>query len=343
MIALILAGGSGTRFWPLSTEELPKQYLTLFEGKSMLKLTYERLLSFIPKENIFVVTTHEQIPLVYEYLPELNACQIIDEPCPRNTGPCIALSITTLLWNYNREERVLVLPADHYIPETQKFKDAVLRADELAKGNYLITFGIKPTYPATGYGYIEIGEKIKYEMFHVKHFKEKPNREIAETFLNSGNYLWNSGMFCFSIFNMIESFEKYNKECFDKIVELSVNKDPKQKKEFYEKLDKIPIDVAIFEKADNIGVIPLDFIWSDVGNWSALSDLMIKDSKGNFFKGESFTLNSKNNSVFSIKFIAMMGVDDLVVVETDDSILITKKSYSEKVGTISEYIKEKKK
>ena len=334
MIALILAGGSGTRFWPLSTDKLQKQFLTLFDNKSMLKLTYERLLSFLPKENIFVVTTYDQVPLVYDYLPELNVCQLIVEPCGMNTGPCIALSIAYLLWNYNREERVLVLPADHYIPDTEMFKEYINKADELAKDNILITFGIKPTYPATGYGYIEQGEKITDGMFHVKQFKEKPNFELAKIFLEHGNYLWNSGIFCFSIFSIIQSFEKYCKSLFEKVVEVSCINDIKIKKQKYSEIQKLSIDIEIFEKADNVAVIPVDFIWSDVGNWSSLHDLMVKDENNNYFTNSSFSLNSKNNYIKSNKFVALIGIENLIFVETDDSILICNKNDAELVKEI---------
>ena len=334
MIALIMAGGSGKRFWPLSNDNLPKQYLTLFDKKSMLKLAYERMLPFIKKDDIYIVTTHEQVPLVYDYLPEINSCQIIAEPCAMNTGPCIALSVANFLWNYSRDERVLVVPADHYIPDIEKFGEAIIEADKRAKEDFIIIFGIKPTYPATGFGYIETGNFVKDNVFHVKHFKEKPDKEMAVTFLNKGNYYWNSGMFCFSIFSIIKAFEKHNKEIFDKAVEVSCIKDLKEKREKYKTLPILPFDISVLEKADNVLTILGDFTWSDVGNWSSLSDLMVKDENNNYSKGKSQYINSHNNSVFSKKFTALIGVDDLIIVETANSILVCKKEDAELVKNL---------
>jgi len=332
LIALILAGGKGTRFWPLSTPELPKQYLKLFEKKSMLKLTYERLTRFLNKENIFVITTHEQVPLIYDFLPEMNTSQIIAEPCGRNTAPCIALSIANFLWNFKREERVLVLPSDHYIPDIDNFISDIQRADNLAKNDFLVTFGIKPSFPATGYGYIEVGEFYEDGAFHVKQFKEKPDIKTAKIFIKRGNFLWNSGIFCFSIFNMINSFEKYNKEIFDKAVEVSCLKDLNDKRKHYSLIQNISIDSALFEKADNVLVLPASFSWSDVGNWSSFSDLLEKDHNHNFSRGKLKSIDSFNNSIFSKKKISLIGVKDLIVVETKDAILVCKKEKADLVG-----------
>ena len=212
------------------------------------------------------------------------------------------------------------------------------KADELAKQNYLITFGVRPTYPATGFGYIEAGEKYSDCAFHVKQFKEKPDIATAKTFLSKENFYWNSGMFCFSIFNIIESFDKINKEMFEKAVEVSCIKDIKKKLDQYKAFQKIPIDIAIFEKADNIVVMPIDFLWSDVGNWASLSDLMPRDGKDNYFSGDSFSFNSKGNSIFSKKQVALIGVDDLILVETEDSILICKKDDAEFVKNVPSQI-----
>ena len=334
MIALILAGGSGTRFWPLSNERLPKQYLTLFENKSMLKLTYERLAYFIPKEHIYVVTTHEQVPLVYDYLPEMSSCQIIPEPCAMNTCACIAYSIANFLWNYPRNEKVLIVPADHYIPDKESFKNAVLQSEICNDNDYLMLFGIKPTYAATGYGYVEIGDNIQNSLFHVKQFKEKPHKELADEYFNSKKFYWNSGIFCFSLFSIINSFDTYNKELFERTIEISCIKNHKEKKEEYSKLEKLSIDVSIFEKANNIIINIVDFEWSDVGNWSSLSELMERDNNNNYFQGKNYALNSFGNSVFSKKEVALLGVDDLIIVETDNEILVCKKEFSEYVKYI---------
>jgi mannose-1-phosphate guanylyltransferase len=344
MLSLIMAGGSGTRFWPQSRESLPKQFLKLFNNKSMLRLTYERLLSFIESKDIYIVTAQGQVELIKEHLPELTSEQIIIEPMGMNTAPCIALATLYLQARYNSNEPMLVLPADHYIPDIDAFSGAMSTALKVAQEhNYLITFGIIPTYPATGYGYIETGKGFLPKMFHVKHFKEKPDLATALGFLEQKNYLWNSGMFCWNIATILDSFHKYNADILRVADKTLQENDRNKQKEIYKTIPKTPIDIAILEKADNVITMPLNFTWSDVGNWFSLSELMPKDEYNNYFANNGYVIDSEGNSVFVDKFTALIDVSNLLVIDTHDALLITHRDRGEAVKQVVEYLKENKK
>ena len=340
MIALIMAGGSGTRFWPLSRENNPKQFLKLFNNKSMIRLTYERIIPFISPNDIYVVTTQSQVSLINEHIPELTPTQIIIEPCGMNTAPCIALSAIYLSRLYDSSEKMIVLPADHYISDSEAFRNSIKTAIELSNDENIITFGVTPTYPATGYGYIEAGEKISERMFLVKHFKEKPNLQAATEFLSKGNFYWNAGMFCWTIKSIITQFNLHCPEI------ISIASGTLNETEYanilkhYLTMPKMPIDIAILEKSDNVFVLPVAYAWSDVGNWHSLSELQSKDENNNHFLYDSFSLDSCNNSVITNKFIALIGVSNLIIVDTDDSILILDKNRAENVKQISEFLKK---
>lgn len=340
MIGLIMAGGSGTRFWPESRQSLPKQFLKLFNNKSMLRLTYERISTFIENKDIYIVTTQSQVPLILEHIPELSITQIIVEPYGMNTAPCIALSAVYLEKLYDKSKSILVLPADHYIPETEAFKTAMLKASDASKNHKLVTFGIVPNYPATGYGYIETDAEYSDGMFHVKQFKEKPDFSTASEFLARKNFYWNSGMFCWTIESIIDSFTKYQPEILQIAHEVINEIDLDKQKCLYKKMSKAPIDIAIMEKANNVIVQTVSFTWSDVGNWFSLSELMPKNEDSNYFKSDNYSENSANNSVFSNKFTALIGVNDVIIVDTKDALLVINKKESEKVKQVVDYLKE---
>ncbi|HQP84506.1 MAG TPA: mannose-1-phosphate guanylyltransferase, partial [Candidatus Syntrophosphaera thermopropionivorans] len=209
MIALIMAGGSGTRFWPLSRASLPKQYLRILGDKSMLQLTFERLETLVPPEKVYVVTSSSQAILVKEHLPELPPENIIIEPFGMNTAPCIALSVEYLSALYNENETMVVLPADHIIKDTDAFIAALKKAETAAQKGMLITFGIVPDYPATGYGYIEKGEELEEGIFSVKQFKEKPELDTAKEFLRQGTFFWNSGIFCWTLSSIHKALKEF--------------------------------------------------------------------------------------------------------------------------------------
>lgn len=345
MIAVIMAGGSGTRFWPLSKESKPKQYLQLFSDKTMLRKTVERLYPLIGPEKIYIVSTASQKELIRENVPEIPEENLIVEPVGRNTAPCIALSAVYLAGKYSPQENMLVLPSDHVIIEQDVFLASLKQASEAADKGYLVTFGIKPDYPATGYGYIESGEALDKNTYKISNFKEKPDYKTAKSFLDAGNYYWNSGMFMWNLGTIIESFQQYApsiiEPVFD-IVDLYNKKETDQSiGKLYADIPKQPVDVAIMEKSTKGVVIPVNYHWSDVGSWRAVSELQEKDKNNSTLPEKSIVIQSEDNYVHSKKLIALIDVNDLIVVETDDALLIADKASAEKVKDVVETIKKR--
>jgi len=349
MIALIMAGGVGTRFWPLSTKSKPKQFLNILGKRSMIQQTVDRILPLIEYKDIYVVTNCEQTELVKEHLPKIPEENIIAEPYGRNTAACIGFGAILLSDKYTAGETMLVLPADHYIGKPDKFLEIVSFAAKFAReSENLITFGIQPSFPATGYGYIESGEKIsiqKFPIFQVKRFKEKPDFETAKAFLHSGNFSWNSGMFLWTFGSILEAFKKYMPDLYHQLVKIRTlwgqNKKSEIKK-IYQSLQSIPIDIGVMEKADNAAVVPVDIDWNDIGSWKAVYDMMPKDEKRNYFSGNIISLNSKDSYVLSEnekKVIALAGVENLIVVDTKDALLICKKENAQDVKKIVEILR----
>jgi mannose-1-phosphate guanylyltransferase len=334
MIALIIAGGSGTRFWPLSTEALPKQFLRLIDDRSMIQLTYDRIKHFVKSEDIYVITTKNQSNLVAEHLREIPVENILTEPFGMNTAPCIGYASYILSERYSLSEITLVIPADHYIPDVSAFHKAINSGCEAVLDNRLLLYGIIPTYPATGYGYIEKGDSYNSDMFHVKQFKEKPDIDTALEMLSKRNFLWNSGMFCWKLSTVLESFNKYCPlviEISHKLVQ--TNRDEEIHK-LYSQMPRLPIDIAIMEQADNVVVLPVNYAWSDVGSWLSISQLKQTDEKGNYIQGKGFVQDSTNNAVFSEKSVALLGVSDLIIVESENGLLVMHKDSAEKVKNI---------
>jgi len=346
MIAVIMAGGSGTRFWPLSRESRPKQYLQLFSEKTMLQKTVERLYPIIGPERIYIVSTQRQKDQIKENIPEIPDQNLIVEPVGRNTAPCIALSAAYLEKIYKSSETMFVLPSDHIIIEQDIFISSIKTAKKAADEGYLVTFGIKPDYPATGYGYIESGDVINGNIYHINKFKEKPDYKTAKNFLKEGNYFWNSGMFMWNISSIISSFNEFAPEIINpvkKIIALSSKPDETDDIEnMYAKIPKIPVDIAIMEKSDKGVVVPVDYHWNDVGSWRAVSELQEKDSDNNTLPPKNIVIQSQDNYVHSKKLVALVDVNDLIVVDTDDAILIVDKGSAEKVKDVVEIIKKNK-
>jgi len=345
MIALIMAGGAGTRFWPESRRSLPKQFLKVTGERSMLQLTVDRIQSKIPIRDIYIVTAASQVPLVQEHLPELPLENIIIEPFGMNTAPCIALSTYYLMQRYPLDETVLVLPADHVIRDTGAFLSGLDTAEIPARNGMLVTFGIVPDYPATGYGYIEAGQPDQDNVCPVTRFKEKPDPETAASFLRQGNFFWNSGMFCWTLATIREAFETHTPAMVQVMTEIrklwqasgtNANID-----ELYRQMPKQPIDIAIMEPAANRVVIPVDIGWSDVGGWKALSELAYGDEQGNFFQSPGLAISARDNYIRSNKFTAVIGLDDICVIETPDSLLITTKAKAEEVKKVVDMLAAK--
>ena len=344
MIALIMAGGVGTRFWPASTRSFPKQYLPILGDKSMIQVTFERLLPLIQAQDIYVVTSQDQVHLVKEHLQEMPEENIIVEPVGMNTAPCLALSLSYLGRRYPPDTAMVVLPADHYIRDTKSFLKSLKVAEKAAAKGMLVTFGIKPSYPATGYGYIQAGEELELGIQAVQQFKEKPDLQTAISFLQQGNFYWNSGMFCWTLETLKRTFASYLPEALSLAGTITEAREAgaESKDELYFQMPKLPIDIAIMEKAANRAVIPVDYGWSDVGSWEALANISDKDEDGNSFKSGGLALNSKDNYVHTSKFTALIDVEDLCIVEGKDALLICPKRSSESVRQLVDLLKKEK-
>ncbi len=340
MIALIMAGGSGTRFWPLSRKSRPKQFLNITGDESMIQLTVNRLAPLIDINDIYIVTSADQALLVQEHLPHLPSENIIIEPFGRNTAPCIALSNLYLSKKYASDECVLVLPADHVIKEHDVFIKSLHTAAVAAAKNNLVTFGITPSYPATGYGYIEAAPPGPDTFQNVLKFKEKPAKALAEKFLAAGNFYWNSGMFMWRLDTIQACFNKYLPQTNELLEQIDTRWQAAgvaaDISDIYALMPRVPIDIGIMEKAEKHVVIPVDYTWSDVGGWKALYELQAADNKVNVANTLLTQIDSKANYVYASKPVALIGVDDLVIVETADAILIAKKDRAEEVKKIYE-------
>lgn len=335
LCALIMAGGKGTRFWPLSTEEKPKQFLNLIGEDTMIQMTVNRIKPIIPIDRIFVCTGEKYVDLVKEQLPELPETNIIVEPEGRNTTPCIALS-SFIIKRYYKDANMVVLPSDHLIKDEEEFRNIIESANDFIDSNQdsIITLGMQPTRSETGYGYIKYGTEERKRCSHtivkVDAFVEKPNKEKAEKYLCDGNYLWNGGMFIWSIDNILNQISKYSPDTYNSLEKLSEAKENEVQSIInskYSKTEAISIDYAVLEKSKDIYVIPSDFGWDDVGSWEALDRYRDKDEAGNVLVGNTKTLNGENNLVISSNnSVVVEGLSDIYVIENDGKILVGHKS-----------------
>ena len=345
LATLIMAGGSGTRFWPMSREKNPKQYLKIISDNSMIRMTFDRLSTITEGKDAYVVTSEKQCPLVKRELPELPHSNIIIEPFGMNTAPAIGLSAMLMSRRYKGDDIMLVLPSDHVIEDIDNFRASITPAMNFAGAGYLVTFGIKPSYPATGYGYIESGKNLGAG-FNVNCFKEKPDLKTATEFLEKGNYYWNSGMFVWRIDTILSAYRQFAPGIYEILIEIAALWDEKGENAdisaLYSKMPKIPVDIGIMERAERRAVIPVDYGWSDVGGWKALAELMEHDKDGNVLLCKNEVIDSKSNYVNSSKMVALIGVNNLVIIETPDAILIADKDKSELVKEIVGALQRKK-
>jgi mannose-1-phosphate guanylyltransferase len=345
---VIMAGGIGTRFWPKSRTNFPKQFLDILNiGKTLIQSTFDRFSSFIPLENIYVVTSEEYVNIVKKQLPELPLQNILAEPSRKNTAPCIAY-ISFKLTKLDPNALLIVAPADHLISDTIAFKKVCLEALSFTnKHNAIITLGIKPTYPNTGYGYIQYeGYPVSDNVFKVKTFTEKPNLELAKTFIASGEFLWNAGIFMWQVKHIITAFEKHLPELFDLFVsqkeKLNTPEENAALQQIYPYSASVSIDVGIMEKADNVYVIPSSFGWSDLGTWNSAYENLNKDNHDNAVTSTNVMLINTTNSIVHTnegKLIVIQGLKDYIVVDTDDVLLICQK---DKEQEIKEYVSDVK-
>lgn len=341
--AIIMAGGSGTRFWPLSRKALPKQFLSLFGGSSLLRQTYERIRPLFPDERIIVVTNSQYINLVQAQLPELQADNIIGEIAAKNTAPCVAMAASIIL-QADPDAVMAVLPSDHSIADDDSFREILqLSMNKASTTGALFTIGIQPDRPETGYGYIQYDRvsTATSPVFAVKTFAEKPDLDTAKSFLKSGDFLWNSGMFVWRADAIMKEFDAHlpsvSRLCSEMIDSLGSTTRQAAIDSFYRSVVSISIDYGIMEKAGDVRVIPATIGWSDVGSWHAAWQLAEKDDDGNSINGSLVEMvGSKNSYVRNTgdKLIALVGMDDVIVVDTDDAILIMPREKSQEIRTL---------
>lgn len=336
--SIILAGGSGTRLWPLSREEYPKQFSSIIGNDSLLQSTYKRLLHHFGQENISVVVGDNHIFEVNRHLKEINIDKsenIITEPLGRNTAPAILYGTLKILSGVD-DALIFVFPADHVIEDSTAFENAIEGAGVLAHEGYIVTFGIKPQYPETGYGYIEGGDPVEEGGLKIKRFVEKPNEEKAVEYMNSGNYFWNGGIFAFKASTILKEFHKHAPEIIG-LLGSGKNTD----ETVYSKLPNISFDYAIMEKTDCGAVLPVSFKWSDVGSWKSVFDFLPKENNNNVLKGDVVAKNSKNCLIQGDRrLIVANGLSDIAVVDTDDAVLISHIDHSSNVKSIVNELKE---
>lgn len=347
LCALIMAGGKGERFWPLSTDEKPKQFLSLLGEDTMIQMTVKRLLKIIPFERIFIVTGKRYISLVKEQLPLLPDRNIIIEPVGKNTAPCIGLS-AFIIDKYYKNSTIAVLPSDHLIKNEQKFIDTLAVADKFVDSNQqaIVTIGMKPDRPETGYGYIKYDDTYMnidtYELRKVEKFVEKPNAEKATEYLKQGNFLWNGGIFIWKTSTILKLTKKYLNNTYEILSEIATTEDEEFQnilEEKYRKVDSISVDYGIMEKADNIYVIPSDFGWDDVGTWYSVERVREKDLNNNVCSGKVTAINSHNNIIIgSLKPIVVVGLDNIFAVESDDMIFVGNKEIINNIKDIKNEI-----
>lgn len=342
MIPVILSGGAGTRLWPLSRKMYPKQFIDLVSEHTLFQETLIRLKNLSIDAPIIVCNEEHRFTAA-ENLQQIGIgdAKIVLEPAGRNTAPAIAAAAHVAILS-DKDAILLVLPADHTITNVEAFQKAVLQAHELAQNDKLVTFGIKPAYAHTGYGYIEKGRALQNDAYAIKDFKEKPESKTAEEFFNSNDYLWNSGMFCFKASVILDELKKHSPEIVKHTKE-SVKKAVtdldflRLDKDYFEQCENISIDYAVMEKTSLGAIISLDVGWNDIGSWDALWDSLDKDSDGNSLQGDVIAKDSRNNLVIgNDRLVSILGAENLIIVDTQDALLVADKSRSQNIKSIVE-------
>lgn len=340
---VILAGGAGSRFWPISSEELPKQFLDILGcGRTLIQLTLERFNGLIPKENVWVVTAEKYREIVMEQLPEIPSGNILCEPCRRNTAPCICY-VSWKIKKLNTKANIVVSPSDHLVVDIQAFQSAI--DDSLsfaAETDAVVTLGLKPTRPETGYGYIKAdltySSSRKHNIFRVDGFKEKPTLEVAKEYIQSPNYLWNSGIFIWNVNTIINAFRVYEPEVssiFEGLMPYyGTDKEQNKIDESYPQCKNISVDYAILEKAEEIFVFPASFSWSDLGTWNSLREQSDMDKYGNVCIGDNIKLYDTYNTIVHTcnkKEVIVEGLDGYVVAEKEGKLLVCRLSEEQRI------------
>lgn len=334
---VIMAGGIGSRFWPLSTQKFPKQFQDILgTGRTMIQQTYDRISKVIPNENIFVITNKEYVHLSHQQLPEIPAENVVGEPLMKNTAAC-NLYMANKIAEINPDATMIVLPADHLILKEETFLEKVELAFTIASTHdYLVTLGITPTRPDTGYGYIQFVEKKDSDYFKVKTFTEKPMLEIAKSFLESGDFLWNAGIFIWNVNSIHKAFEMFLPEMTQQFTACEYNAEAEESciELIYPKIQKISIDNGILEKAKNVYVIPADLGWSDLGTWTSVFENSERDENDNAVNIKTaLTYDSTGNIIHvkNNKAVVIDGLKDFIVVDTDKVLLICPREHDQQI------------
>ncbi len=358
LYAVIMAGGGGTRLWPLSRHQHPKQTLSLIGERTLFQVSVDRLLPLLPLERIFVITAAEQVGELIRQYPQLPDENYIIEPLGRGTAPCIGLAALHLR-HLDPDAVMVVVTADHHIEDVEAFNASLVAAAQVAGEGYLVTLGLKPTHPATGYGYIQLGRELgrvtRLRYFEVEAFREKPDRERAERFLaagpksgeviSQGAYVWNSGMFIWHVDRILDEIMRWIPDLADTLKQLGAvwqtTAYPTRLNKCWPALQKETIDYGIMERADRVAVIPVEIGWSDIGVWASVMDIYKPDPEGNVVIGDVSPVEVHNSMILAQggRLIAAVGIDDLIVVDTPDALLITRRDMSERVREIVEHLK----
>lgn len=340
MKSVILAGGSGSRLWPLSRDMYPKQLLAIDEDNSLLQQTFSRLNNFSDASDIVTITNvkhYSDIKLQLNQLSKENI--VIAEPLGKNTAPAIACTLEYFRRNSHEDDIVLIVPSDHLINDIDGFNQTVKTAEILAQKGYIVTFGIKPVYPETGYGYIKTFNTLETG-YEVERFVEKPDFETAARYLKEGNYYWNSGIFMGKISVFLEEFGKYAPDIYKNLNQLDFSQSTKIQYGIYEQMPSISVDYAIMEKSDKIALVELQSDWNDLGSWQSLYNVKQKDNCGNVITGKVVTENVKNSFIYSQKeLVAVADLEDVVIVETEDAIMACKMDKTQDVKKLYEKLK----
>jgi mannose-1-phosphate guanylyltransferase len=346
--AIIMAGGVGSRFWPVSTTEFPKQFHDMLgAGETLIQKTFSRLSKLIPVENILILTNERYNSIVLEQLPMVKQEQVLLEPAMRNTAPCI-LYAALKIQKQNPDAVMVVAPSDHWIEDEKAFSDDLEQCFGFcSKDNALMTLGIQPTFPNTGFGYIEFDKTDSNPIKKVSQFREKPDYETAKSFLQSGNFLWNGGIFIWSVASIIEAFEKFQPQMSTLFLKGWESYNTPFEQEFinsnYALAENVSIDYAVMESAKNVYVLPATFDWNDLGTWGSLHEKLDKDENNNAVVNANVLLNNANNNIISTakdKLVIIDGLEDFIIVDKDNVLLIYPKSKEQEIkGIVSQLIK----
>jgi mannose-1-phosphate guanylyltransferase len=346
--AAIMAGGVGTRLWPLSRSTRPKQALRLFGDRTMFQHTIDRLTPLFPLDRILVVTGPQHAEVLHPQAADLPAENFLLEPAGRDSGPAVGLGAIHLL-KRDPDAVMAMLTADHYIAKAERFRAALMAAEKVARAGAIVTLGIQPSFPSTGYGYIQRGDLLDrvdgFDVFHVVRFAEKPDPTTAAAFFESGQYSWNSGMFVWRVDRVLSEIQRQRPKMYDQLMTiasaLGTADEQQVLAEVWSQIEKISIDYAIMEGAHDVAVIPVEIGWSDVGSWATLLDIVEGDEHGNVVTGDHLGFDTTRVLVHSQnRLVVTIGLEDLIIVDTDDALLICPKDRAQDVKSVVDSLKQ---